>query len=189
MRTDADQKCGKHDILPVAGASQDHAGVPVMLPRNFDADMRVDGSRTAQSVKTPPSMSAEECTAHQDSHARQGSTRPINLEQRLSRIVVFRRMRSIRSKRWHHEKEKSRLRGQDKARFLAAGTLFLSICLHIVFWRCAFPFARCAGGADPILSFLFNSSSSTYRTLRRARNRRLPPPASIYALRLYASIY
>ena len=38
-----------------------------MLPRETDADMRRDGSRTAQSVKTPPSMSAEECTAHQDS--------------------------------------------------------------------------------------------------------------------------
>lgn len=38
-----------------------------MLPRETDADMRRDGSRTAQSVKIPPSMSAEECTAHQDS--------------------------------------------------------------------------------------------------------------------------
>ena len=38
-----------------------------MLPRETDADMRRDGSRTAQSVETPPSMSAEECTAHQDS--------------------------------------------------------------------------------------------------------------------------
>jgi|JQGF01.1.fsa_nt_gi hypothetical protein len=38
-----------------------------MLLRETDADMRRDGSRTAQSVETPPSMSAEECTAHQDS--------------------------------------------------------------------------------------------------------------------------
>ena len=35
-----------------------------MLLRETDADMRRDGSRTAQSVETPPSMSAEECTAH-----------------------------------------------------------------------------------------------------------------------------
>lgn len=106
--------CGKHDILPVAGASQDHAGVPVMLPRDFDADMRRDGSMTAQSVETPPSMSAEECTAHQDSHARHGWTRRIKLEQRLSHRDVLWRMRSIRSKRWDHEKEKSRLKAQDK---------------------------------------------------------------------------
>ncbi|MBA4010954.1 MAG: hypothetical protein C0481_03735 [Phenylobacterium sp.] len=75
MRTDADQESGKHDILPVAGAIQDHAGVPVMLPRETDADMRRDGSSTAQSVETPPSMSAEECTAHQDSAADQAPGR------------------------------------------------------------------------------------------------------------------
>ena len=58
---------GKHDILPVAGASLDHALVPVMLPRNSDADMRRDGSATPPRVHIPPSMSAEECTARQDS--------------------------------------------------------------------------------------------------------------------------
>ena len=39
---------GKHDILPVAGAILDHARMPVMLPRQSDADMRRDGSTTAQ---------------------------------------------------------------------------------------------------------------------------------------------
>jgi hypothetical protein len=58
---------GKHDILPVAGAILDHARVPVMLPRQSDADMRRDGSTTARRVPDPPSMSAEECTAPQDS--------------------------------------------------------------------------------------------------------------------------
>ena len=38
---------GKPDILPVAGAILDHARVPVMLPRQSDADMRHDGSRVA----------------------------------------------------------------------------------------------------------------------------------------------
>jgi hypothetical protein len=37
-----------------------------MLPRETDADMRRDDARTALSVETQPSMSAEECTAHQD---------------------------------------------------------------------------------------------------------------------------
>ena len=61
---------GKHDILPVAGAILDHARMPVTLPRQSDADMRRDGSTTAQTVPNPPSMSAEECTAHQDSQHR-----------------------------------------------------------------------------------------------------------------------
>lgn len=39
--------------------------MPVMLPRESDADMRRDGSATAETVPTQPSMSAEECTAHQ----------------------------------------------------------------------------------------------------------------------------
>ena len=41
---------GKHDILPVAGVNPDHARVPVMLPRESDADMRRDGSMTGQTV-------------------------------------------------------------------------------------------------------------------------------------------
>jgi hypothetical protein len=58
-------ECGKRAILPVAGPDPDHARMPVMLPRESDADMRRDGSATAQTVSIPPSMSAEECTAHQ----------------------------------------------------------------------------------------------------------------------------
>ena len=69
---------GKHDILPVAGASLDHALVPVMWPRNSDADMRRDGSATPPRVHIPPSMSAEECTAHRDSVVDQRSARAIN---------------------------------------------------------------------------------------------------------------
>ena len=58
------KESGKHDILPVAGASLDHAGVPVTMPRESDAVMCHDGSMTAQTVQTKPSMSPEECTAH-----------------------------------------------------------------------------------------------------------------------------
>jgi hypothetical protein len=58
---------GKHVILPVAGAILDHARMPVTSPRQSHADMRRDGSTTAQTVLNPPSMSAEDCTAHQDS--------------------------------------------------------------------------------------------------------------------------
>ena len=62
--------CGKHAILPVAGAILDHARMPVTMPRQSHADMRRDGSTTAQTVPNPPSMSAEDCTAHQDFAAR-----------------------------------------------------------------------------------------------------------------------
>lgn len=58
-------ECGKRAILPVAGTGPDHARMPVMLPRESDADMRRDGSATAETVPIQPSMSAEECTAHQ----------------------------------------------------------------------------------------------------------------------------
>jgi hypothetical protein len=58
------KESGKHDILPVAGASLDHAGMPVTLPRESDAVMCRDDSMTAQTVDTKPSLSPEECTAH-----------------------------------------------------------------------------------------------------------------------------
>jgi hypothetical protein len=60
---------GKREILPVAGAMLDHAPVPVMLPRQSDADMRRDGSATAKTVPNPQSMSAEECAAQHESQA------------------------------------------------------------------------------------------------------------------------
>lgn len=59
-------ECGKHDILPVAGAIQDHAGMPVTMPRESDSSMYLDGSTTAQTVPSPPSISPEECTARPD---------------------------------------------------------------------------------------------------------------------------
>ena len=67
---------GKHVILPVAGAILDHARMPVTSPRQSHADMRRDGSTTAQTVLNPPSMSAEDCTAHQDSRPGDGSAGP-----------------------------------------------------------------------------------------------------------------
>lgn len=63
-------ECGKHDILPVAGAIQDHAQLPVTMPRESDSSMCLDGSTIAQTVPSPPSMSPEECTARPDSVVR-----------------------------------------------------------------------------------------------------------------------
>ena len=58
---------GKPVILRVAGAILDHARMPVTSPRQSHTDTRRDGSTTAQTVMSLPSMSAEDCTAHQDS--------------------------------------------------------------------------------------------------------------------------
>ena len=50
-------------------------------------------------------------------------------------------------------------RRQDKARFLATGTSFLSFCLHIVFARLALCPVRCGGGAADTFFFVFNGPS------------------------------
>ena len=60
---------GKREILLVVGAMLDHAPVPVMLPRQSDADERRDGSKTAKTLANAPSMSPEECTAQHDLQA------------------------------------------------------------------------------------------------------------------------
>ena len=91
---------GKHDILPVAGAILDHARMPVMLPRQSDADMRRDGSTTAQTVPNLPSMSAEECTAPQDSHTGIGSTRWLSSKRTLSQNRASLDTVESRRRRW-----------------------------------------------------------------------------------------
>ena len=107
-------ECGKHDILPVAGAILDHARVPVMLPRQSDADMRRDGSTTAQTVPIPPSMSAEECTAHQDQRAGTGSTRWCSGGRPVSRNSASSDTVEHRRRRWPRRERDPRLRGRDK---------------------------------------------------------------------------
>ena len=63
--------------------------MPATSPRQSHADMRRDGSTTAQTVLNPPSMSAEDCTAHQDSQAGNGSTggSPTNVADRVTAQV------------------------------------------------------------------------------------------------------
>jgi hypothetical protein len=106
---------GKHDILPVAGAILDHARMPVMLPRQSDADMRRDGSTTVQTVPNPPSMSAEECTAHQDSQTGDGSTGWFNNERAVSQNSVSPDTMENRRRKWPERGKRPRLRGQDKS--------------------------------------------------------------------------
>ena len=106
---------GKHDILPVAGAILDHARMPVMLPRQSDADMRRDGSTTAQTVPNLPSMSAEECTAPQDSYTGIGSTRWLSSKRTLSQNRASPDTVESRRRRWPRRERSPRLRAQDKS--------------------------------------------------------------------------
>src|SRR5271166_6184864 len=101
---------GKHDILPVAGAILDHARVPVMLPRQSDADMRRDGSTTAQTVPNPPSMSAEECTAPQNSQTGIGPTRWLSRERIVSYNSANSDTMESRRRRWPRRERDPRLR-------------------------------------------------------------------------------
>jgi hypothetical protein len=104
---------GKHVILPVAGAILDHARMPVTSPRRSHADMRRDGSTTAPTVLNPPSMSAEDCTAHRDSKAgtdRQGGS-PAGVGYRGASQGTL----ESRRRRWPQRKPRPRLRLQDKS--------------------------------------------------------------------------
>jgi hypothetical protein len=71
---------------------------------------------------------------------------------------------------------------QDKASCLAAGTSFLSVCLHIVFARLGFDVVRCSGGASDAIFFVFNGPSAIARDVRGARDRSAYADASISTL-------
>jgi hypothetical protein len=76
----------------------------------------------------------------------------------------------------------ARLGRQDKARFLAAGTSFLSFCLHIGFERISFDAARCGDGASDAISFVFNGPSAVVGNVRGRRDRTAYADASVSTL-------
>src|SRR5437879_4607979 len=76
----------------------------------------------------------------------------------------------------------ARLGRQDKARFLAAGTSFLSFCLHIGFERIGFDAARCGDGASDAIAFVFNGPSAIARNVRGRRDRTAYADAGISTL-------
>jgi hypothetical protein len=85
--------------------------------------------------------------------------------------------------------EEGELGGQDKANCLAAGTSFLSVCLHIVFGRLSAVAARCAGVGEVDFYNVFNGILGGARNVRRARFRRFYSTASISTPRHYAAIF
>ncbi len=78
---------------------------------------------------------------------------------------------------------------QDKASCLAAGTSFLSVCLHIVFWRLSAEGARCAGAGEVDFYNVFNGIVGGACNLRGAQFRQSYPIASISTPRPYAAIF
>lgn len=115
-------ECGKHDILPVAGVIQDHARVPVTMPRESDSSMCLDGSTTAQTVPSPPSMSPEECTARPD-FSQDHRIKPPSVERRVySTVSVHWRPPARGKQSCRRRKRGDRLRGQDKSRKVRAGS-------------------------------------------------------------------
>ena len=114
-------ECGKHDILPVAGAIQDHVQLPVTMPRESDSSMCLDGSTTAQTVPSPPSMSPEECTARLD-FSQETRIQPQSVDSRVySSIGVHWRPPEKGKQSCRRRKRGARLRGQDKSRKVRTG--------------------------------------------------------------------
>ena len=114
MRTGADHRkrearylaCGRSDPGPRSNARD--AAPPI------HADMRRDGSTTAQTVPNPPSMSAEDCTAHQDSQPEDGSARRPVRRRAASRKRANQDSLENRRRRWPEREKRPRLRRQDK---------------------------------------------------------------------------
>ena len=71
---------------------------------------------------------------------------------------------------------------QDKARFLAAGTSFLSFCLHIVFAPLGFDAVRCGDGASDAIFFVFNGPSAIARNVWGRSDRAAYADASVSTL-------
>jgi len=90
---------------------------------------------------------------------------------------------SLRLEDWAQEaSDRGGRGGQDKARFLAAGTSFLSFCLHIVFAQFGFDAARRSDAASDSIFFVFNAPSAIARNVREPRDRSAYADASISTL-------
>ncbi len=85
--------------------------------------------------------------------------------------------------------EEGELGGQDKASCLAAGPSFLSVCLHIVFWRLAAEGARCGGVGEVDFYNVFNGIVGGAANVRRPQFRRFYAMASISTPQPYAVIF
>jgi hypothetical protein len=90
-------------------------------------------------------------------------------------------VRKVEEKRRNELTLHARLRLQDKASCLAAGTSFPSRCLHIVFRRFGFGAVKRDGGAQAKVLFVFNSLGAIGRGRREARGCHALAGASVSA--------
>ena len=147
---------GTHVILPVAdhlAVSLDHARLPVMMLRQSDGKMRRDGSSPARPQPSQPV----------------GERGGLHGAPQLFAVVAWRIATKGRMafsdkeerRRWRSRSESShRLGRQDKARFLAPGTSFLSVCLHVACSSAHEGPARCGCGSGNDSLFEFNDPSA-----------------------------
>lgn len=149
------------------------------MPRKSDSDMCRERFSTA-------SMQSD---AGADEHGRLHGVSDLNRyfadwRSRASNSVPITAMEE--KWRWRILPEnRSQIRRQDKARFLASGALPLSICLHIVFARFADRLAKWPGGAPAVFPFLINAKVGAARFDGFLAHRRLPPLASRCTLGCY----
>ena len=117
-----------HVILPVAAqlAVSDHARLPVMMPRQSDGKMRRDGSSAARPQPIQP------VAERGGLHGAPDFSSPV--ARALAATTTTALTSQEERRRWPRRSDSShRLGLQDKAGGPAAGTSFLSGCLHIVF--------------------------------------------------------
>jgi hypothetical protein len=130
---------GTHVILPVA-RWRDHAGLPVIVLRHADGKVRRDGHPAARRQRS--------CAVDERGRLH-GASAPSRLaEYRVAAYAKASCRNEGESRQWVRKPSyPGRLRRQDKASCLAAGTSFLSFCQHIVFAGLALCAVRCGRGA------------------------------------------
>ena len=165
----------KHDILPAADQKSDRAGSPVKLPRESDCNVRRDGSSAAPVQPKQP--------VNERGRLHGAPELLIRVEWRIAASDRMDLSSDRKQRRWRTRHESyGRLRRQDKARFLAAGTSFLSFCLHIGLQRIGFDAARCVDGASDTTFLDFNGPSAIAHNVRRRRDRTAYADAGISTL-------
>ena len=146
---------GTHGILPVAG-QPDHAGVPVMLPRESDGEMRRDGSNAA--FVQPNHPVAERGRVH-------GA--PELSSCQVLRVAARRKVdlsSERKQRRWRTQHQRpDRLRGQDKR---PRGAARLDDGRDIVCTRISRGTPRCARTTATSRSRQFRNLFNEYRTSR-----------------------
>lgn len=161
----------------------DRARLPVTMPRNSDSDM----CRAGQSIASMQSDTGL------DEHGRLHGVSDLSndfADLRTSASNSWSFSAKERKRRWRILAQKrSQIRRPDKARFLAAGALPLSICLHIVFWWVSSYLAKWPGGATAVFPFVINGKMGGARIGWVLAVRRLPPMASRCTLHCYVPIY